>query len=498
MKEFKGVIAAAGKGLRLYPYTAHIPKALLSIDGVPILRWNIELMRDSLGIRQIYILAGYEKDKIMRTFGDGNTLGVNINYIEVPRIDKGLAEGLMLVKEYIDDVFCLTLGDEIYFNSNHREMLKLLDQDFSVVCAIKEEVCPRIIKRNYSVEIQGGLITSLTEKPETVRNNCYLGCGTFLLKPDVLKYIKTTPASSRTKRVELIDVINLIANTEGKVYPFMLKCEYMNINNIDEYNAANYLVRSINFDKKKISLIVPAYNEEATVGSVIDDFKDKVDEIIVVNNNSKDNTEKIATELGARVLSGNFRGYGDALKFGMDNAGGDIFILTEADGSFLARDIDKILEYLKDADMVLGTRTTAQMIEQGANMDFLLRLGNLIVAKLIELLWLRKHEPRLTDVGCTYRGIWRHAYYEIRKSLKGVGPEFSPEMIIEAMCHNKRVIEIPVTYSGRIGGESKFSGSILASARTALRMLVLIISKKVMDILDKLVLLKQNSLIKRR
>lgn len=496
MKELKGVIAAAGRGLRLYPYTVHIPKVLLNIDGVPILKRNIELMRDALGINEIYVLVRYEKDKIMRTFGDGNTLGVNIKYLDV-RHDKGLAEGLLSVKEYIDDVFCLILGDEIYLNSNHREMLKLLDQDFSVVCAIKEAVCPRIIKHNYTVEIRDGLITSLIEKPETVRNNCYLGCGTFLLKPDVLKYIKTTPVSSRTKRVELIDVINLIANTEDKVYPFMLKCEYMNINNIDEYNAANYLVRSSNFDKKKISLVVPAYNEEATVGYVIDDFKDKVDEIIVVNNNSKDNTEKIAREKGARVLSGNFRGYGDALKFGMDNARGDIFILTEADGSFLARDIGKILEYLKDADMVLGTRTTSQMIEQGANMDFLLRLGNLIVAKLIELLWLRKHEPRLTDVGCTYRGIWRSVYYEIRKSLKGVGPEFSPEMIIEAMCHNKRVIEIPVTYCGRIGGESKFSGSILASLRTALRMLVLIISKKVMDILDKLVLLKQNLLIKR-
>lgn len=495
MRELKGVIAAAGRGLRLHPHTEHIPKALLSIDGTPILRRNIELMRDALGIRQIYILVGFEKDKIIRVFGDGNALGVNINYVNVLNIDKGLAQGLLSVKEYIDDIFCLILGDEVYHNSNHAELLKLLDKDFSVVCAIKKERSPCLIKHNYSVEIQNDLITSLTEKPEKVRND-YLGCGTFLLRPEFLEHIKITPESPRTKRVELIEVINLIAKTKGKVYPFMLGGKYININNIDDYNAANYLIRSEDFDKKAISLIIPAYNEEDSIGYVIDDFRDKVDEIVVVNNNSRDSTEKIATQKGARVLSGSFAGYGDALKFGMDNAKGDIFILTEADGSFLAKDIGKILEYLKDADMVLGTRTTSQMIEQSANMNFLLRLGNLIVAKLIELLWLRRHEPRLTDVGCTYRGIWRSVYHDIRDSLKGVGPEFSPEMIIETMCYNKRVIEIPVTYSGRISGESKFSGSFLKASRTASRMLWLIITRKVIEIFNKLKLLTCNLLMK--
>lgn len=495
MPELKGVIAAAGKGLRLYPYTEHVPKALLNIDGTPILQRNIELMRDALGIQTIYILVGHEKEKIISFSGDGNNLGVNIKYIDVKHIDKGFADGLLLVQEYINDIFCLMLGDEVYYNSNHHEMLKLLDKDFSVVCAVKKAVCPNIIKHNYSVEIKNGVMTSLIEKPQTMQND-YLGCGTFLLKPEIFDYIKATPRSSRTKRVELVDAINLIAKKTGKAYPFILEGGYVNVNKIDDYNTANYLVRSGNFDKKIISLIIPAYNEESSIGYVIDDFKDKVSEIVVVNNNSKDNTEKIASQKGARVLTGSFKGYGDALKFGMDNARGDIFILTEADGSFLAKDLGKILEYLKDADMVLGTRTTSQMIEQGANMNSLLRLGNIIVAKLIELLWLRKHEPRFTDVGCTYRGIWRDVYYEIRDALRGAGPEFSPEMMIEAMRYNKRVIEIPVTYAGRISGESKFSGGLLASARTALRMLKLIMSRKVIDIFDKLNLWRLSSLFK--
>jgi dTDP-glucose pyrophosphorylase len=477
MKELIGLIAAAGKGMRLHPDTEYLPKPLLKIDGIPILQRNIELMRDSLGIRQIYILVGYKKEMIVDAFGDGKKFGVAISYIIVDNIEQGLAEGVYLAKEKIHDIFCLILGDEVYYRSNHSEMLELLEKDFSAVCAIKEVKSPFVIKKNYSVEIDNGQIISLVEKPEIIKNN-YLGCGTYLLKPDFFDFIKITPPSLKTKRVELIDVINLVAQKTGKVYPFMLKGEYVNVNNIDSYNLANYTLRSFEFSKKSLSLIIPAYNEELSLPYVIDDFKDKVGEIVVVDNNSQDRTKERAEAKGVRVLTGRFRGYGDALKFGMDNAKGDIFILVEADGSFFARDMVKLLEYLKDADMVLGTRTTKQMIEQAANMPFLLRWGNVVVAKLLELLWLVK-EPRLTDVGCTYRGIWRSAYLEIRDSLKGVGPEFSPEMIVEAIHHNKRVIEIPITYSGRLGGESKFSKNLLANSRTALRMLKLIFWKRI-------------------
>jgi len=59
----------------------------------------------------------------------------------------------------------------------------------------------------------------------------------------------------------------------------------------------------------------------------------------------------------------------------MENATGDIFILVEADASFTAHDLPKILEYMRDADMVIGTRTTRQMIEQGANMDSFSQMG---------------------------------------------------------------------------------------------------------------------------
>lgn len=474
-----GVIPAAGKGIRLYPWTKETQKSLLKIDGESILKRNIDIMRLQLGIKLIYILVGYRKKQIKEIFKDGGEFDIEIRYVEVKDVNKGPASGLLQLEGLINDNICVILGDEVYYGSNHEELRQLSKQDFSVVCALKETKHPHVIRKNYSVEIKDERIVALEEKPKEIKNNL-LGCGTYLFTPEIFKLIKSTSMSEQTKRIELTDVINTAAK-KSSVLPFYLKGVYINVNDIDDYNNANYTIRSANFNKKLKSLIIPAYNEESSIGYVIDDYKDKVDEILVVNNNSKDKTREISEEKGAKVISGNFKGYGDALKHGMDNAKGDILILTEADGSFFARDIGKILEYLKDADMVLGTRTTKQMIEQAANMPKLLRWGNVFVAKLIELLWLYKSEPRLTDVGCTYRAIWKSAYREMRDSLHGVGPEFSPEMIIEAMRYNKRTIEIPVTYSGRIGGESKFSKSLFASSKTALRMLSLIFKKKLSD-----------------
>jgi UDP-N-acetylglucosamine diphosphorylase / glucose-1-phosphate thymidylyltransferase / UDP-N-acetylgalactosamine diphosphorylase / glucosamine-1-phosphate N-acetyltransferase / galactosamine-1-phosphate N-acetyltransferase len=117
------------------------------------------------------------------------------------------------------------------------------------------------------------------------------------------------------------------------------------------------------------------------------------------------------------------------------------------------------------------------MIAQGANMDGLLRWGNVAVGKLVEALWWGL-QPRLTDVGCTYRALWRDTYQRIRPHLKEDGPAFSPEMMIEVLRMQGRLIEIPVNYYRRRAGESKHSTSRWQSIKTGLRMLRLILQKR--------------------
>jgi glycosyltransferase involved in cell wall biosynthesis len=237
------------------------------------------------------------------------------------------------------------------------------------------------------------------------------------------------------------------------------------------------------FRDQTVSLIIPAYNEEETIRQVVEEFRAEphLDEILVVDNNCKDRTAEYAAAAGARVVVESKPGYGAALLAGMDAAKGDLLVLVEADGSFRARDLEKLLVYLQDAGMVMGTRTTRQMLEQGANMRFLLRWGNVFMAKFLQLCWLRPAEPRFTDVGCTYRALDRRTFEAIRPLLRETGPAFSPEMMCAALQARCRVIEIPVTYSSRLGGRSKHSDTFGRQARTAWKMFRTICRKRFLE-----------------
>lgn len=476
-KKMVGLIPAAGMGSRAYQSNSMVPKPLFEINGKSILQRNIEIMRDKLGIEEIYIIIGHLGEMVKAKFGDGSRLNVKLEYIVCKNVDAGLAKGMYLAKDYIKSNFAVMLGDEFYLDSNHDELKSFINRNYNVVCAVMTTNNIELIKENYSVKIEANEIVGLSEKPNIVLNN-FLGCGTYLFTPSLFDYIEKTKPSCTTKKVELTDVIDNIARKEQGVYPFFLKGEYRNVNTTNDMNAAVCIYRSKMIKGYKKSLIIPAYNEESSIGCVIDEFKDAVDEILVIDNCSVDRTAEIAREKGARVVTKKLRGYGDALKYGMDNAPGDIFLLVEADASFKAADLPKIMEYLKDADMVVGTRTNKEMIEKGANMNMLLRMGNIVVAKIIELFWWKDRESRFTDVGCTYRGIWKDVYLRIRDNLISTGPEFSAEMMIEILRAHKKIIEIPVTYRARMGGESKNSSNFFKITRTALRMMMIIIKKR--------------------
>ncbi len=234
------------------------------------------------------------------------------------------------------------------------------------------------------------------------------------------------------------------------------------------------------FNGHTVAVVIPAYNEQGTIFDVVSDFKSSefTDQVIVVDNNCSDETAERARDAGALVIEESDAGYGCALRAGMNTASEDIIVLTEADGSFKAKDLIKLLVYLDTAGMVLGTRTTRQMVQQGANMDFILRWGNVMAAKILQLLWYIPHEPRLTDVGCTYRVLWREKYDVLRDGLTDAGPGFSPEMICEAFRHGVRVIEVPVSYHARVAGESSHSGGFLQVVRTAGKMFRRIFAKR--------------------
>lgn len=469
------VVAAGGRGERIHPRSVQRPKVMLEVGGKPMLTRQLELARDQLGVRRFVIVVGYLAEQIRAAYGDGSGLGVEITYVDNPNVERGLGSVLEVVEPYVNERFVLLLGDEVYLDSNHAELVAAPPDDVAV-CAVYPTSDLETVRRNYSVTIEGERITGLVEKPDRMASP-FVGCGTWLFSPEIFRFVRETGVSPRSGRLELTDIVHRAAVETGRVSPFYLKGHYLNVNTIEDLNLANFMSRSLHFERHRVSLVIPAYNEAESIGFVVRDFLPHVHEIVVMDNCSKDGTGEIARELGAIVHSQPLRGYGDAIRKGMDAATGDILVVVEADATFRAKDLGKLLEYLKDCDMAIGTRTTRQLIEQGANMEGLLRWGNVLVGKLIEALWWGV-EPRFTDVGCTYRAIWRDAYLRIRDYLTRDDAAFSPEMMIEMLRAQGRVIEIPVSYHRRRGGASKHSASLWHSIRTGMKMLRLILEKR--------------------
>ena len=227
------------------------------------------------------------------------------------------------------------------------------------------------------------------------------------------------------------------------------------------------------FEGRSVSVVFPAYNEEENIRIAVEDFFSSgvVDEVVVVNNNSRDRTAEEAGRTNARVVTETAQGYGHALRRGLREASGDLIILAEPDGTFMGRDVLKLLAYASDFDMVCGTRTTRELIWEQANMGWFLREGNVAVAKVLQVL----HDgPSLTDCGCTLRLVHRKAVDRIVDDLTVGGSHFLPEMVILALKRGLRVIEIPVNYRGRVG-ESKITGTLTGTLRTGTRMILLIL-----------------------
>jgi glycosyltransferase involved in cell wall biosynthesis len=227
------------------------------------------------------------------------------------------------------------------------------------------------------------------------------------------------------------------------------------------------------YGSKTVSIVFPAYNEEQHIRAAVEDFflPGIVDEIVVVDNNSRDRTADEARATRARVVQETAQGYGHALRRGLREATGDLIILAEPDGTFLGRDVLKLLAYADDFDMVCGTRTTRELIWTQANMGWFLRVGNWVVAKLLQFLY---GGPSLSDCGCTLRLTNRAALERFRESLTVGGSHFLPEMVILGLRRGLKIIEIPVNYRGRVG-ESKITGSFEGALRTGLNMIALIL-----------------------
>ncbi len=235
---------------------------------------------------------------------------------------------------------------------------------------------------------------------------------------------------------------------------------------------------------KKLSLILPAYNEEESISDVILNFsKVRVfDEIIVVDNNSQDKTIKLAKATQkAIVIKEKKQGYGYALRKGMAKAKGDILVLCDSDNTYTPEDVFKLLKYSHKFDLVFSTRTNKKYHLKGGNMRGVRRWVNIFVGKIIQVLF---SGPSLSDPGATFRLINRHAYEKIKSLFTVGGVHFQPELSILALLHGFTIKEVPVRYGARTG-KSKISGPLIGGIKTARKMVSVILYYRLASLFSK-------------
>jgi NDP-sugar pyrophosphorylase family protein/SAM-dependent methyltransferase len=483
MSQLIGVIPAAGRGVRAYPYTSTIPKCMLEVDGVPLIRRNLELMRDQLDIRDVRIVTGHHGEVIRDYCGDGSRFGVRIDYVENRRLDLELAYSVYLGTQGLDTSCCVILADECYVGSNHRELLAAARDAALATVGFIESDNPKYIRKNYVGVFADGRIVSLEEKPQVVTGSI-MGTGTYVLHPELLVRLRAAFAGdlARAPR-DWTSWLGSLCRSGADLRPFLLHGAYVNVNSRDDLNYANYLVRDRTFEDKTASLVYVVDHETDASVRAVPKFaaQPELDEVVVVCRRRFAAVDAVAELAKTRVVvSPEPRTETGALfRLGVDSARGDIVVLAYSDDTFVPHDVAKLLVYLRDADMVVGTRTTRQMIEQGANMRGIVRVVHILLAKLVEILWWR-FECRFTDICGVYRAFWRSTWEPIRGNLGASGPEIFPEMVLEALRARKRVIEVPVNYYNR-DLELPYVRSKYQSLGVLARVLGVILRKRLQD-----------------
>ena len=243
---------------------------------------------------------------------------------------------------------------------------------------------------------------------------------------------------------------------------------------------------------KKITLILPTYNELDSIKKVINKFSSlKIFfEIIVINNNASIGTSDEIAQTDAVEIHEKKQGYGSAIIRGFYESKGDLIVVCEPDDTFVEEDIYKLLAYSDSFDIVYGSRTMNDMIWDGANMGWFLRFGNWSVAKLLQILF---NSCSLTDVGCTYRLVKRSSMLKILKKSKVLSNFFGPEMMLISILLNLKIIQIPINYRERVG-ISSVTGSFKKAFILGLQMILLILKFRIMTVINKNYILNRKGI----
>ncbi|MEH6535085.1 MAG: glycosyltransferase family 2 protein [Psychroserpens sp.] len=220
----------------------------------------------------------------------------------------------------------------------------------------------------------------------------------------------------------------------------------------------------------KIKVIIPAYNEADSIAHVIKDIPNTVNEVIVVSNNSNDDTEINAKNAGATVLSEPVRGYGNACLKGLDyiarlddDQRPDIIVFLDGDYSDYPEELTKIVNPIieDNIDFVIGARVKS--LREKGSMTVPQIFGNWLATTLMTIMFRAK----FSDLG-PFRAIKYDKLLQLNMEDKTYG--WTVEMQLKALRQKLTYTEIPVNYRNRIG-VSKVSGTVKGAIFAGIKIL---------------------------
>jgi len=248
----KALILAGGRGERLGDITENSNKCMLLLKGKPILEYNLRRASEIPEVNEIILVVGYRAEDIINKYGttfsytsDEGTHIKKIRYV-IQRNLEGLVHAIQCAREAIgkDDIFLL-LGDEVFQNSRHQEMIRLFSHDppvdtFFGFCGVvsREKGKTEEIRKTYAIlHDDEENILRLIEKPKNPLNR-WQGTGHCVFKNEILKYLDKTPVHPQRGERELPDLIQCAIDEGKMVKLFRLAEDYTNINSEEDLREA--------------------------------------------------------------------------------------------------------------------------------------------------------------------------------------------------------------------------------------------------------------------
>ena len=224
----KAVILAGGKGLKMRPFTYEMPKAMIPVNGRPVLEYIIENLR-KYDIRDLIISIGHQGQKIKQHFGDGSKFGVKIIYLNQGKTENGTAQPILQAKKLIGhNPFLVYYGDVLaHINLDDMTDFHLANNGLATVAltSVNKSADWGVVR------IQGSRVYSFLEKPDQRRNlSNIINAGIYIFEPEIFNYLE------KAKRIEK-DVFSKLVEAR-KIFGYMFAGSWFDVGNPEVYEQA--------------------------------------------------------------------------------------------------------------------------------------------------------------------------------------------------------------------------------------------------------------------